>query len=339
MIDNVLICFGVGTVMEDKNTDTDEVLVYVPSLFPDADGETSAVVEDASVNSNSPTGDTHSSTGLRSNGVPCKWLPFNTNRVTSPDVRKGSKVVVYKFKGTSTYRWMYFGMDGTLRLETIIMAISASPKVDEDIPFDTDHYYMILMSSHTGKMQILTGQGNGEATSYAITLDMMQGGFSFVDGEQNGLVLNSMERVWSMYNQDLSNIAMDKKIISLSCEDKMYLKGKESINMLARVINIEAEEELNIDVGMQTNLISPNIYVKGNVVHEGNTRQTGDYDQKGNYNHTGNTNQTGNTAITGNLSTTGTVKGSSGVSSGKFDMDQHKHGNGNDGNPTTSPIG
>lgn len=339
MIDNVLICYGIGTVTVDKQTDSDEVQVYVPSLFPDADGALETTVENVEVTSASPTGDTHSSTALRTNSVPCKWLSFNSNRVTAPDVRVGSKVVVYKFKGTSTYRWMYFGMDNTLRLETIIWALSATPKVNEDIPLDVDHYYIFLISSHLGKIQLLTGQGNGEATSYAVTLDMKEGGFSFVDGEMNQFVLNSMEHIWSMRNQEESMIAMDKENITLSCEDQMYLKGAESVNMLAKVINIEAEESLNIEVGNQTNLISPNIYIKGNIVHEGNTRQTGDYDQNGNYNHTGSTTQKGNTAITGNLSTTGTVKGSSGVSSGKFDMDQHKHGNGNDGNPTTSPIG
>lgn len=326
MIENVLECFGVGTVTEDKNTDTDEVLVYCPALFPDADGETSATTERVTVDSDTPTGDTRSSTGLRSNSIPCVWLPFNTNRVTAPDVRVGSKVVVYKFKGTSTYRWMYFGMDGTLRLETIIWAISASPKVDADIPFDTDHYYMFLISSHTKKMQILTGQGNGEATSYAVTLDMGEGGFSFVDGEKNALVLNSMEHVWSMVNQEESLIAMDKKVITISCEDKMYLKGKESINMLAKEINIEAEESLNIDVGEQTNLISPKIYVKGDITHDGNNTQTGDFEQ------------TGNTKTSGDVTAGGTVTGKSGVKSGKQDLDTHKHGNGNDGKDTTGPI-
>ncbi|QDJ97280.1 hypothetical protein D6_0120 [Aeromonas phage D6] len=323
MIDNVLECFGVGEVLEDKQTNTDEVLVYIPSLFPEADGGLQASVEDVEVTTQSPTGDTHSSKALRSNGTPCIWLPFNTNRITSPDVRKGSKVVVYKFKGTNTYRWMYFGMDGTLRLETIIWAISASPKVNEDSPFNTDNYYIFLISTHTKKFQLLTGQGNGEPTSYAITLDTGNGGFSLVDGEENAFVLNSMEHMWAFQNQEKSIVAIEKKNITATCEDTMLLRAKEKIAVKTKVLDIRCEESMNLDIGEQTNLLSPNIFVRGNVTHEGDTEQTGNY------------NQTGDFANTGNVTSGGTVTGQSGVKSGSNDLDSHKHGKVQNGNGVT----
>ncbi len=71
---NVLECYGVATVAEDKATDTDEVLVYLPSLYPEADGEVVATAEKKDVTIQSPTGDTTSSSGLSSNAVMMKWL-------------------------------------------------------------------------------------------------------------------------------------------------------------------------------------------------------------------------------------------------------------------------
>lgn len=326
MIDNVLICYGVCTVAEDKQTNTNEVFVYLPLLFPDADGEVKSTVETVQATTTSPTGDTHSSTGLRNNSVGCEWMNLNSNRITAPDVRSGSKVVVYKYKGTNKYLWTYAGMDATLRLETVIWAFSASPKVNEDIPFDTDHYYILMISSHQKKFQFLTGQGNGEATSYAFTLDMGEGGFSFADGEENSLTLNSMEHVWAIMNQEQSVIAMDKKNISITCDDQIFQKATESINMSAKIINLKATEALNINVGKQTNLISPKIYVEGDITHVGDNEQTGNYKQ------------TGSTTTTGSVTADGTVTGKSGVKTGKVDVDSHDHGNVQNGNGRTAPA-
>ena len=271
---NVLDCYGVAVVAEDKATDTDEVLVYLSCLYPEADGEVVATAEKKDVTIKSPTGDTHSSSALSSNAVMMKWLPFNTNRVTAPDVRKGSKVVVYKFKGQSTYRWTYFGYDGTLRLETVIYAFSATPNVKEDAPLTPDNYYIFLISSHTKKIQLLTGQGNGEATNYAITLDTGQGGFSLVDGEQNMFILNSMKHFWSFSNQEKSNFAIDKKKIIASCEDEMLLRGKEHIGLQAKRIDVSCET-FDMSATSTATVTSPNIILNGDIKHTGDMTQTG----------------------------------------------------------------
>lgn len=295
---NVLDCYGVAIVAEDKATDTDEVLVYLSSLYPEADGEVVATAEKKDVTIKSPTGDTHSSSALSSNAVMMKWLPFNTNRVTAPDVRKGSKVVVYKFKGQSTYRWTYFGYDGTLRLETIIYAISASPNVKEDSPFTPDNYYIFLISSHTKKIQILTGMGNGEPTNYAITLDTGQGGFSLVDGEQNMFILNSMKHFWSFSNQEKSNFAIDKKKIIASCEDEMLLRGKEHIGLQAKRIDV-ACETFDMSATSTATVTSPNIILNGNIKHTGDMTQTGTLSNTGGISSAGDMSSEGDVTASG----------------------------------------
>ena len=295
---NVLDCYGVAIVAEDKATDTDEVLVYLSSLYPEADGEVVATAEKKDVTIKSPTGDTHSSSALSSNAVMMKWLPFNTNRVTAPDVRKGSKVVVYKFKGQSTYRWMYFGMDGTLRLETVIYAFSATPHVKEDAPLTPDNYYIFLISSHTKKIQLLTGMGNGEPTNYAITLDTGQGGFSLVDGEQNMFILNSMKHFWSFSNQEKSNFAIDKKKIIASCEDEMLLRGKEHIGLQAKRIDV-ACETFDMSATSTATVTSPNIILNGNIQHTGDMTQTGTLSNTGGISSVGDMSSEGDVTASG----------------------------------------
>ena len=313
---NVFECYGVATVAEDKATDTDEVLVYLPSLYPEADGEVVAQAEKKDVTIQSPTGDTTSSSGLSSNAVMMKWLPFNTNRITAPDVRKGSKVVVYKFKGQSTYRWTYFGYDGTLRLETIIYAISASPNVKEDSPFTPDNYYIFLISSHTGKIQLLTGQGNSEPCSYAITLDTKNGGFSLTDSEENALVLNSMKHFWCLTNQEKSLIAIDKKKIIASCQDEILLNATNHIGLKSKSITVDCET-FNMSAGTSAMVNSPTITFNGKIVHNGDMEQTGTLSN------------------TAGISSAGDVSSSGDVSASGISMLKHVHREQGDGQDTS----
>lgn len=277
---NVLECYGVGTVAMDKDLNTDEVQVHIKGLFPESDGEVTTAAEVKTVSTQTPTGDTQSSTSLQTNTVACKWMALNTNRVTAPDVRKGSKVVVYKFAGSSKYLWTYFGMDGTLRLETIVWAFSASPNVDENTPVTPENYYMLMLSTHSKKIQLLTGQGNGEATSYAFELNTGDGQFSLVDGENNILSLNSMAHALSFINDEKSFINIEKKDITLSCEQNMLLKGKEKINLQCTDLSIKADNSISIDT-QTSSWVSPQIYIKGNIVHEGNYNQKGSYSVEG----------------------------------------------------------
>lgn len=278
---NVLECYGVGVVAMDKDTDSDEIQVYLPLHFPDADGEVVTTAETKKVDVESPTGDASSSTTLRSNSVPCKWMALNTNRVTSPDVRKGSKVVVYKFQGTNKYLWTYFGMDGTLRLETVIYAYSASPKVDANTPVTPDNYYIFMISTHKKMIQLVTGQGNGEPTSYVVSLDTGNGQFGIVDGENNILSINSMEHAFSFINDEKSFLNIEKKNIALSCEQNMLLKGKEKIDMQCTDLTIKADKSVKIQTQKST-WISPEIMIQGNITHQGNYNQQGNYTVEGN---------------------------------------------------------
>ncbi|QBZ70666.1 putative virion structural protein [Edwardsiella phage pEt-SU] len=321
---NVLECYGVGVVAMDKDTDTDEIQVYLPLHFPEADGEVTTTAETKKVDTESPAGDASSSTTLQSNSVPCKWMALNTNRVTSPDVRKGSKVVVYKFQGTNKYLWTYFGMDGTLRLETVIYAFSASPKVNENTPVTPENYYIFMISSHKKMIQLVTGQGNGEPTSYVISLDTGNAQFGIVDGENNILSINSMEHAFSFINDEKSFINIEKKDITLSCERNMLLKGKEKIDMQCTDLTIKADNSIKINTKKST-WVSPEILIQGNITHEGN------YNQKGSYS------VEGPVAVQGSFS----QMGGAGSVEGGWTIDNirylgHRHGNVQSGGSKTS---
>ncbi|QYN79949.1 baseplate assembly protein [Kosakonia phage Kc263] len=283
---NILECYGVGTVTMDKDLNTDEIQVHVKSLFPEADGEAVTAIETKNVTTQTPTGDTTSSTTLQSNTVAAKWMALNTNRVTAPDVRKGSKVVVYKFAGQDVYRWTYFGMDGTLRLETVIYAFSASPKVDLNTPVTPDNYYMFMISTHQKKIQLVTGQGNGEKAAYVIELNTGDGQFSIVDSEDNIISLNSIEHAFSYINAEKSFLNIEKKDFTLSCENQGIIKAKNTLAIQCKDLQLKADNSIAVET-KTTSWISPDIYFKGNIKHDGNYTQTGNTTIKGSFNQSG----------------------------------------------------
>ncbi|QGH71982.1 putative baseplate assembly protein [Klebsiella phage N1M2] len=327
---NVLECLGVGIVAMDKETNTDEIQVYIPSMFPEGDGEVTTQTQTQTVTTRTPTGDTSSSTTLSSNTVPATWLALNTNRVTAPDVRNGSKVVVYKFVGQSKYRWTYFGMDGTLRLETVIYAFSSSPNVDANTPVTPDNYYIFMISSHKKMIQLVTGQGNGEPTSYCLSLDTGNGQFGIVDGENNILSINSMDHAFSFINEEKSFLNIEKKNITMSCEDSMLLKGKNNVDLQCKDLKIKADNSIAIET-QTTTWKSPTIMIEGDITHKGNTKQTGNYEQTGNY------------TIKGNQSLDGgfSQKGGTGTSEGDWTIGGisylgHRHGGVKSGGDTSA---
>lgn len=329
---NVLECLGIGVVAMDKTPDTDEIQVYLPSMFPEGDGEVTTTIEEKTVTTQTPTGDRSSSTTLQSNSVPATWMPINTNRVTSPDVRNGSKVVIYKFKGQNTYRWTYFGMDGTLRLETIIYAFSSSPNVDVNSPLTPENYYIFMISTHKKMIQLLTGQGNGEPTSWSITLDTGQGQYGIVDGEGGIMSINAMSHAFTYLNAEKSFINIEKKDVTMSCENNMLLKGAENIDLTCKKMSISASESITVNT-KDTTWTSPKIAIIGDITHTGNNTQTGNYTLNGNY--TGN----GEQKITGGFSQsggTGTVTGGWTVDGVSYTG--HRHTNGNNGQPTGGVI-
>lgn len=288
---NVLDCLGVGFVTLDKETDTDMAMVYCPLLFPKADGETKTTVEEEETVSQSPTGDLKYSKNLKGTGIPCKWLPINTNRATSPDVREGSKVIVYKFAGQNTYRWTYFGLDGSLRLETIIWAFSASNNIDENTPLTTDNFYILFLSTHQKKVQLLTGRGNGERVGYAITLDTDKSMWGISDTEENIISLNSLEHAFSFINQENSYLNIEKKNIDMACAGQMLLSANERIIMKADQIAIEAT----------------NINIKGETVHQGNITVNGSLN------------------VNGEIKATGTINSDADVIAGGISVKNHHH--------------
>lgn len=328
---NLINYLGIGTVTATKETNTDEVMVYLPSMSPSADGRAVATVTTIEKKSKNAYDEETTSTSLSSNSFPAKWGPMgDTNRITPPDVREGSKVAIYQVDGQNTYYWTTFGVNSdTMRLETVIYGFQANPAMGEDTPFNIDNFYTFTVSTHEGFFALRTTQANGEKAAFEIKLDAMNGKIMVGGSHKNYMVMDDVQRSYTYVNADKSVINVDRKKITFSAEDSITARGLEQFNILTKVFNLECEK-----IAIKANTAEIRI---GKTKWIGEINQTGDYIQTGDFRQQGDYTQRGNMTQTGNITSTGIIKGLTGVTTLLNSLDLHFHGGVDNGNGSTMP--
>lgn len=326
---NIMHCIGIGVVAATKDTNTDQILVYIPSLFPNADGRISAnpkQVERTSVNAQ---GEQVKSNLLHSNVLPAYWKNMtDSNRTSSPDVREGSKVAIYQVPGQNKLYWTLDGVNvDTMRLETVFYNWSASPEVGENTPGDINNTYQMKISTRDGLMALRTSQANGEKVAFDIQINAMDGVMQFGGSEMGFIVWDELNHSFTYSNADGAIFKIDKKSMTVRMPDTLNL-------FIDKIINIKTET-----LRLQADLLQADVKLtqwKGNWEHTGNTEQVGDYEQTGNFTQQGDYDQTGNTMRTGNSTSTGVVKGLTDVQTATISLNLHKHGGVQNGQGVTS---
>lgn len=330
---NLINYLGIGTVTATKDTNTHEIMVYLPSMAPAADGRAVATVTEVEKKSNNAYGEETTSRVMSSNSSPAIWSSMgDSNRITSPDVREGSKVAIYQVSGQNTYYWTTFGVNSeTMRLETVVYGFQANPAIGGDTPFNVENFYTMTVSTHEGFFALRTTKANGEKSTFEIKVDGKSGKIMIGGGFKNYMVLDDVQRSMTYVNADGSVFNVDRKKITMSAPDSITLQGLEQFNIATKVFNLQCKQiavqadTAEIRIG-ETNWT-------GNITQKGNYKQTGDYDQKGDYTLVGDMTQQGN------LTSSGTIKGMTDVTTALVSLNLHPHGGVQNGNGvTTMPI-
>lgn len=330
---NLINYLGIGTVTATKQTDTDEAMIYLPSMSPSADGRAVATVKTVEKKSVNAYGEETTSTSLSSNSFPAKWSAMgDSNRITPPDVREGSKVAIYQVDGQNTYYWTTFGVNAaTMRLETVIYGFQANPATGDDTPFNIENFYTLTVSTHEGFFALRTTQANGEKAAFEVKVDGMNGKIMVGGSHKNYMVMDDVERSYTYTNADKSVFNVNRKKITMMAQDSITVNGLEQFNILTKIFNLQCER-IAVKADSAEIRIGKTKWI-GEINHTGDYIQTGDYRQSGDYT------QRGNMTQTGNITSTGTIKGLTGVTTALNSLDLHFHGGVQNGNGvTTMPV-
>lgn len=239
--------YGIGVVAANKLPSSHEIEVTDLERSPMADGEITDNIESykGSGSSNSEESfdvDVESTASLKA-----KWLKLGcTNRVTSPDVRRGERVAIWRFGDSDQFFWMDIETSTKLRrLETVVYSFSNNRKENVENTAETTYYFEI---STMGKyIHLHTSKNDDEPYIYDIQLNTKDGCLTFMDDDGNSMVMDSAEQRIELHNRMNSFVKIDKKIITLKSDEEIILdtnkitfKGKSSINTYTQSYTIEA---------------------------------------------------------------------------------------------------
>lgn len=229
--------YSYGIVAINKARSSDEIEVTPIEVTPMADGEiTDAVVEEKAKGKDADGASFEASVNTSST-IKARWLPFGSNRATSPDVRRGEKVAIYRFADADKYYWTSLEYDAKLRkLETAIYTFSNTQVESEDSTPETCYFFEV--STHDKVVKLHTSTSDGEPYGYDFVLNTKDGSFTITDTIDNRITLDSEQH----------------QIIAINTEGSFIEILKEDINIFAvRDLNVQTGRNFNTRVGANKN--------------------------------------------------------------------------------------
>lgn len=276
---------GRAAVNKKRSSVTLEILPIEKMSY--VDGEIVDNIDETEIEGEDAFGIKYKDKVQTSNTIEASWLPFGSNRRTPPDIRRGERVLIWRYGDADAFYWTTTGLDDYLRrLETVIWCFSNTK--DESVKQLTpENSWYFEVSTHDKTITLKTNTSDGEAVSYAMQFDINKGLFVLQDDLGNYIKLDSFNKLIVLKNSDESILALNKTAIEGSSKESISFKTK----------NYSLQSEVSA-------VNSKTMTFKGTSL--GITAQTS---VTGKTSIAGNTNIQGNTAVTGNLTNNGTNVG------------------------------
>ena len=226
-----LIPVSIGTAAENKPLTSTQLNVVAHELLPALDGYLSVNPETVTGEGKRPDGSDYQTSVQSDVVITATWLPYGSNRVTPPDIRRGERVMLYRVADTDQYYWRDLGLDASFRrLESVIFAWNANPSI-ADSGFDPDNAYYFEVSTHNKSITMGTSKANGEPFAYTLQFDTAEGSVTLSDDIGTFVQLNSAEKQIVLMNAAQSYFNMHDKNLSISVLGDIDIKAGKSIKM------------------------------------------------------------------------------------------------------------
>lgn len=245
MIDDLskLKIYSIGIVAENKEVGQDTCFIMPIEITPFVDGELTDEVVTVTEEGKDKNNEQYTVTVDTSAAVEAVWLRiYHTNRRTSPDVRKGERVLLYRYADSQDLYWDSMGMDDHLRkLETVAWTWSATEEEYQAVnSTEKDYRYSLELSTHKKLITLKTTKANEEPFAYTIQLDTGNGNFVITDDVGNYIQIDSMETIMTFINKEKTMVELNKQDIL------MYAP---------RDLNCKVDRDMLIEVGRNLSMM------------------------------------------------------------------------------------
>jgi hypothetical protein len=305
--------YSLGIAAENKPRSARHLNITPTEALPALDGEINFNPQRETFSGVDSKGDPYEVAVNKDVSLNAEWLPFGSNRVTPPDIRRGEPILIYRMADSDRYFWECLGLrDDLRRLETVIFAISADPNPNSE-GLDISKCYFIEVSSHDKMVTLGTSKANGEPFAYTAQFNTGTGEFVLEDDIGDHLYLNSGSGLWEMKNADGSHYRLDRKNIlikaptniDLTAGTGITLKAGNQIYMEAPTISSKASSITS--EASEISHTSPNSSYSGNLNVGANLGVGGNMSVGGGGGGGGDIHISGNGTFDGSLTFSGTV--------------------------------
>ncbi len=276
-----LVLYAFGRAANNKALNSLELEVTPTEQLSMLDGELVSLPFDSEVEGQRPDGSSYSASVKLNTALTATWFPYGSNRKTPPDVRRGERILIYRYRDTDQFYWKETGLDDRLRrLETVHYRWSATADEKADME-DAGNYYHLSISTHEGLIHLETNKANGEKAKYALQINTKDGVVALADDLGNFWQLESVEKVISCQNGDGTLWQLNKKILYGYAPDQMHVITDKSIHFETKNFLLDCETaQINASskVGIKTPLFdvqAENSKFSGNVEIGGSLTQKG----------------------------------------------------------------
>ena len=262
---------SLGIVAVNKLPNSDEVEILLTEVNPFVSGEITDNTTMYNANGVKADGSSYNVSIKSTPTVKATWHPTGDyNRTTSPNVRRGQKVQVYKFSDDDRYYWDVTGKrDGTTgRLETVRHEYSNNATEGKKDDADSTYYHEV--STEKGTITTHTSKSNGEPCAFTIQINAKEG--KTIITTDNGLYL-SLDGVGNrivLCNSDNSFIDLNKTNITINATDSVTIHTKD-YKVNSETTSLDASKTTNIKSGNSNTMESSTNTVKGNNTLNGPT--------------------------------------------------------------------
>jgi phage gp45-like len=258
---------SLGVAANNKEIGSRKLNVVPIEQTPYLDGELASLPFESEVGGTDSQGNAFQVKVTTDQAVEAEWLPKGSNRRTPEDIRRGQRVLLWKYADKNDYYWQYLGLDDHLfKLETVVLQISATADESADSTKVENSYYLEI-SSHEQRITLQTSQANGEFCTYAFQFNMKEGKVVLTDELGNSFMLDSKNTVLELENAEGTVLRLDKKVIDAIAKDAINMEATNSMSLKTKRFALQAD---TVTVKSTTNTFqTPNTTFTGNVAING----------------------------------------------------------------------
>lgn len=159
------------------------------------------------------------------NSLKAKWFPFGSNRSTPPDIRRGMRVMIWKYADGDIYFWTDTGLDQKLfRKETVVYVWSNTETDVEQLT--PENSWFLKISTHEKIATFATNKSDGESHAIMFQVNIKDSSTFLKDDIGSYFELDPLAKKLELKTAGGSLVSLIDRNIKIEAPENIILKAK-----------------------------------------------------------------------------------------------------------------